>query len=133
MPRLSTAAILAALTATSLTTATATAQPRPRPRVTFADTTTFQSCQTTWMFACMIPDGRGGHHGTATPREQCTRYTFRPDGAVIIAGDLAADRATYRIDGDQVRLSMPDGQGGFVRWDLRLSADGAALGDMKRI
>lgn len=135
---------LAALLVLTALTATAAAQPRTRPRIrpapppspvatTFATATTYRACQTSWMFACQIPDGRGGHYGTAHPQEICTSYTFQPDGTVAIVADLFPQAATYRIVAGRVQLTRLDDAGAPVRWELRLSADGAKLDGFDRV
>lgn len=135
---------LVALLVLTALSATAAAQPRarpysrpppPRPPVstTFATATTYRACQTSWMFACQIPDGRGGTYGTAHPHEICTSYAFQPDGTVAIVDDLFPETATYRIVGGRVQLTKLDDAGAPVRWELRLSADGAKLGGFDRV
>lgn len=116
------ALLLAAASSASL----AHAQPRPRPgRVvsgTVATETVLQACATAWAFACNIPDGRGGHHGTAHPQQHCTRYTLRPDGTVAIS-DLGAPTAgRYRLDGDTLTVWTPGDDGAVESWTLRRSA-----------
>jgi hypothetical protein len=124
---------LAACLVVAATVTASAAQPLPRARTTFATTTVYRGCTTSWIFACLIPDEGGGHHGTAAARETCTRYRFAPDGAVEIAGELAVERARYRIAGRTVTLSMADGRRGTTRRALALSADGEGLGDLRRV
>lgn len=116
------------LTLSLLLTATAAAQPTPRP--TFSATTSFESCSTSWAFACNKPDGNGGTYGTAHQRTQCHRYTFQPDGTFT----NGYERGTYKIVKDTVKMTTPSSGGGKAStFDLVLTPDGTSLGNMKRL
>jgi len=115
------------LTLSLLVTATAYAQPRPRP--TFTTTTSYQSCTTTWAFACGMRDSGGNKYGTAHQKTHCERYVFQPDGTFT----TAFERGTYKIVKGTVKLVMTNDDGSEHGFELVLSPDGATLGGMKRL
>ncbi len=111
----------------SLLAATAAAQPRPRP--TFAATTGYEACSTSWAFACGMRDSAGNKYGTAREVTHCERYVFQPDGTFT----TDFDRGTYKIVKGTVKLVMTNDDGSEHRFELVLSPDGATLGGMKRL
>ena len=125
--------LLAATVAGSLVTPDAAAQPRPRR---FASVVSYQSCSTSWAFACGKTDAGGRRYGTAHEQRHCQTYTFRPDGTVSVAGDLLlglGQAGTYRLFGDRVRLELQNEEGPPDVFELPLGKGGATLGVMKRL
>lgn len=117
----------------------ATADPRPTPSrkpplAAFDRTTSFQSCQTSTMFACGMRDAGGHTYGTAHERTICTRYTFQPDGTFSTHGGTMNERGTYKLTNKLVTLTVLGEDPGTkpLSFELTLSADGEKLGDMTR-
>ena len=105
----------------------ASAQPRPRP--TFATTTRYGSCSTSWAFACGMRDNAGNTYGRAVEMPHCERYVFQPDGTF----KNGLNSGTYKIIKNTVKLVMPNGDGTAQTLELVLSADGAKLDGMRRL
>jgi hypothetical protein len=112
---------------TLLTASAASAQPRPRP--TFSATTSYESCTTSWAFACGKRDSAGNTYGTAEQRTHCERYVFQPDGTYT----NGHERGTYKIVNDTMKLVRRIDDNREHPFELVLSADGATLGTMKRL
>ncbi len=119
-----------------LSTTIATAQPKPQPQpIGFAQATTFESCSTSWAFACGMRDANGRTFGTAHEMKHCEKYTFQPNGTYSVLGDMAGTSyGTYKMIGKTVRMvpTYSDGKKGEP-FQLELSTDGATLGKMKRL
>ncbi len=122
------ALVCAASLATAQPPATAQAHP-----TTFPSRTVYQRCQETWAHACNIPDGRGGHYGTAQRQEVCSRLVFAPDGTFAIdTFGIPEPAGRYRIlDGSRLRLDFLTAEGAVRSSEtLPLSADRRTLGGM---
>lgn len=118
----------------TLSTSVALAQPKPQP-AGFTKATTFESCTTSWAFACGKRDAQGRTFGTAHERKHCEKYTFQPNGTYSLLGDMAGTSyGTYKMIGNKVRIvpTFSDGTNGEP-FELVLSTDGATLGVMKRL
>ena len=118
-----------------LISTTAVAQPKPQ-QAGFTKATTFESCTTSWAFACGMRDERGNKFGTAHQMRHCEKHTFQPNGtySVLGFGHPLNNYGTYKMIGSTVRLvpTNDDGTKG-TPFELVLSADGTKLGDMKRL
>lgn len=113
-----------------LMTASASADPR---RPTFSAATTYESCTTSWMFACNMRDQNGQMYGTARPIKMCARYEFHPDGTYSANEGFLPTTGTYRIAGGKVWITTAGTLDvSSTSFELALSADGATLGTMKR-
>lgn len=119
-----------------LASSTAFAQPKPPIKpAAFTQTVTFQSCTTSWAFACGQRDAQGRTFGTAHEMKHCARYTFQANGTYSVAGDFgAANVGTYKLIGGTVKLqpTNDDGTKGDA-FELVLSADGKKLGTMIKL
>ena len=112
----------------TLLTATA-ASALPRPRATFAATTSYESCSTSWAFACGKRDSAGNTYGTRDEMTHCERYVFKTDGTF----KNGFETGTYKIVNHTVKLVTPNDDGTVHSFALVLSRDGATLGRMKRV
>lgn len=111
------------------------AQPRAA-RSTFDHAVTYQRCVQTWLHACGMRDAQGRTYGTGRPIQQCTRFRFAPDGRMTVESMPGLVDATgrYWLENGQVRFELFDAEGHVIGTEtLRLDADGAQLGDMRRL
>jgi hypothetical protein len=108
------------------------AQPRPKPAPVFAKSTSFQSCTTSWAFACGKRTANGQTFGTAHEMKHCELYTFEPNGTYAVKGH-GTSYGTYKMIGSTVRITPinDDGTTG-TPFDLVLTSDGSKLGGMIR-
>ena len=67
--------------------------PNPARLYSFTKATTYQSCTTSWAFACGMHDANGQTYGTAHEMKMCTKYTFQTDGSYSVSGDHAGGTA----------------------------------------
>ncbi|CAN5740462.1 hypothetical protein BH11MYX2_BH11MYX2_18560 [soil metagenome] len=75
------------LLASSVAAAGPKQKPAPARPYSFAKATTYQSCSTSWAFACGMHDAGGNTYGTAHEMKMCTKYTFQANGTYTSAGD----------------------------------------------
>ncbi len=119
-----------------LISTTAIAQPKPPIRpASFPQVVTFQSCTTSWAFACGQRDAQGRTFGTAHEQRHCEKYTFQPNGTYSVAGDFGvATVGTYQMIKGTVKISPTheDGTKGDA-FELVLGADGKTLGGMIKL
>lgn len=116
----------------AVVSATAFAQPGPQR---FTKSTSFQSCSTSWAFACGKRDASGRTFGTAHEVKRCYKYTFEPNGTYASIGDIGGtEYGTYKMIGGTVRMT-PNSQNGTPAksFDLALSPDGNSLGTMTKL
>ncbi|HEY4177886.1 MAG TPA: hypothetical protein VGM90_13660 [Kofleriaceae bacterium] len=111
-----------------LVSTVAVAQPKPskqgRP-YSFAKATTYQSCSTSWAFACGMHDASGNTYGTAQETKMCTTYTFEANGTYTSNGDgpgMSQGRYLLHDDGSVTLFqTKSDRQPPPKPYDLQLS------------
>ncbi len=121
------------LVAVLLSTSIAAAAPKRKPPApkTFPAQVAYQSCTTSWAFACGMRDAGGRTYGTAHERQHCEQYTFLPDGTYTVQG--FGSGGTYRIVGATVELTPQSPDDAPDVFTLPLAKDGSTLGGMKRL
>lgn len=121
------------LVALLLSTSIAAAAPKrkPPPPRTFPAQVAYQSCTTSFAFACGMQDASGNTYGTAHEMQHCEQYTFLPDGTYSVQGFGVG--GTYRIVGAAVELTQQLPGAPAEVFTLPLAKDGSTLGGMKRL